>query len=89
MGGVQEALGRQVLSTRPTSAQPRFGTSKRSSMAVKTDSPGPGAYRIKASLGEAPSSRQMQEACAIVGCLSRLLALRLAAVAWQQGTDES
>ena len=49
---MQEAMGKQVLSTRPSSAAPRFGSSKRSSMAIKTDSPGPGAYRIKASLGE-------------------------------------
>lgn len=40
-----------MLSNRPSSAQPRFGTSKRSSMAMKTDSPGPGAYKFKSSLG--------------------------------------
>ncbi|KAK9795905.1 hypothetical protein WJX73_006623 [Symbiochloris irregularis] len=53
---LQDGLGRQVLSTKNSASASRFGTSKRSSMALKTDAPGPGAYKVKSPLGNSNSS---------------------------------
>ena len=52
---LQDALGKQLLSTMASAPNPGFGTSSRPSMAQRAAAPGPGAYRIKAALGEIPT----------------------------------
>ena len=49
---VQNALGPQSLSTLPSSPVSGFGTAKRPSMATKSGVPGPGAYKLKNTVGE-------------------------------------
>lgn len=39
---LQETLGRQFLSTRPSTGQASFGTARREGMATKSVAPGPG-----------------------------------------------
>ena len=48
---VPSTLEKQVLSTVESPPRVSFGTSKRAGMAVKTDAPGPGAYKIQPALG--------------------------------------
>lgn len=48
-------MGKQVLSTLTSASMPGFGTSARPSMAIRSDVPGPGAYKIRPTVGEAPS----------------------------------
>jgi hypothetical protein len=50
---LQGAIEKQVLSTVPSPPRVRFGTGKRPTMAVKTDAPGPGAYKTKPAIGAA------------------------------------
>ena len=47
----QNSLGPQSLSTLPSSPISGFGTSKRPSMATKSGVPGPGAYKLKNTVG--------------------------------------
>ena len=49
----QTALGPQMLSTLPSSPVSGFGTAKRPSMATKSGVPGPGAYKLKNTVGKA------------------------------------
>ena len=49
---VQNALGPQSLSTLPSSPISGFGTAKRPSMATKSGVPGPGAYKLKNTVGQ-------------------------------------
>ena len=50
---LQDALGHQTLSTKPTAPATRFGSSKRSELASSNAAPGPGTYRLKTTLGAA------------------------------------
>ena len=49
---LQEALGKQLLSTMASAPLPGFGSSQRPGMAQRAAAPGPGAYRSRAALGE-------------------------------------
>ena len=49
---LQNALGPQSLSTLPSSPISGFGTAKRPSMATKSGVPGPGAYKLKNTVGQ-------------------------------------
>ncbi len=49
---LQEALGKQLLSTNASSPLPGFGSSQRPALAQRAAAPGPGAYRSRAALGE-------------------------------------
>ena len=44
-------MGSQTLSTKPTAPQTRFGSGKRTELATKTAAPGPGAYKLKSTIG--------------------------------------
>ncbi len=48
---MQNSLGPQSLSTLPSSPISGFGTAKRPSMATKSGVPGPGAYKLKNTVG--------------------------------------
>ena len=48
---LQNSLGPQSLSTLPSSPVSGFGTAKRPSMATKSGVPGPGAYKLKNTVG--------------------------------------
>lgn len=50
-GCLQDTMDKQVLSTVASPPRVRFGTGKRPSMALKTDVPGPGAYKMKPTIG--------------------------------------
>lgn len=50
---MQTALGPQMLSTIASSPVSGFGTAKRPSMATKSGVPGPGAYKLKNTVGKA------------------------------------
>lgn len=52
---LQDTIEKQVLSTQPSPPRMRFGTGKRPSMAVKTDAPGPGAYKMRPAIGGPPT----------------------------------
>ena len=54
---VQNAMGPQCLSTLASAPASGFGTAKRPSMATKSGVPGPGAYKLKNTVGEALAVR--------------------------------
>ena len=49
---LQPALGKQALSTRASAPISGFGSTKRPGMAVLRNVPGPGAYKLKPTIGE-------------------------------------
>ncbi|EFN54696.1 hypothetical protein CHLNCDRAFT_53027 [Chlorella variabilis] len=53
---IPDTIEKQVLSTQPSPPRMRFGTGKRPSMAVKTDAPGPGAYKMRPAIGDTVES---------------------------------
>ena len=63
---MQNSLGPQSLSTLPSSPISGFGTAKRPSMATKSGVPGPGAYKLKNTVG-------------ILFCLNTLLCMHATA----------
>ena len=48
---MQNAMGEQALSTKPSAPRTRFGSSKRSDLASGNAAPGPGTYKLKSTLG--------------------------------------